>query len=91
MSIQSIELLHTAHCLCFTVYAFDLLFCCQVTFCALVYFMWVFVLSQFPSHNNRKLITLVQKTGREFERAKKSLAIEQARGNKELADQETRG
>jgi hypothetical protein len=27
-----------------------LLFCCQVAFCALVYFMWVFVLSQFPSH-----------------------------------------
>jgi hypothetical protein len=51
----SIELLHTIYCLCFTVYAFDLLFCYQVTFCALVYFMWVFVLSQFPSHTVHKV------------------------------------
>jgi hypothetical protein len=40
--------LHTVYALLFTLLI--LLFCCQVTFCALVYFMWVFVLSQFPSH-----------------------------------------
>jgi hypothetical protein len=33
---------------------FFLLFCCQVMFCALVYFVWVFVLSQFPSHTTLK-------------------------------------
>jgi hypothetical protein len=42
--------LHTVYALLFTLLI--LLFCCQVTFCALVYFMWVFVLSQFPSHSN---------------------------------------
>jgi hypothetical protein len=40
--------LHTIYALLFM--PLFLLFCCQVTFCALVYFMWVFVLSQFPSH-----------------------------------------
>jgi hypothetical protein len=44
--------LHTVYALLFTLLI--LLFCCQVTFCALVYFMWIFVLSQFPSHTGRK-------------------------------------
>ena len=40
--------LHTVYALLFM--PLFLLFYYQVTFCALVYFMWVFVLSQFPSH-----------------------------------------
>jgi len=33
--------------------------CCLVTFCTLVYFMWVFVLSQFPSVCTRLKAVLV--------------------------------
>jgi hypothetical protein len=49
--------LHTVYALLFTLLI--LLFCCQVTFCALVYFMWVFVLSQFPSHNSHETTSSV--------------------------------
>ena len=38
---------------------FFLLFCCQVMFCALVYFVWVFVLSQFPSHTRYIIINII--------------------------------